>query len=93
MIIPAEKSQQIKSAQKEIDDVEKQYRKGVITPGERYNKIIDIWTHATDKISNVMLETLEANQGKDEYNPVHSWWIPVHVVTASRFVSSLVCVA
>ncbi len=70
MIIPDEKNQEIKAAQKEIDDVEKQYRKGVITPGERYNKIIDIWTHATDRISNVMLETLETNQGKDEYNPV-----------------------
>ncbi len=70
MIIPQEKGQEIKAAQKEIVDVEKQYRKGVITPGERYNKIIDIWTHATDKISNVMLKTLEHNQGKAEYNPV-----------------------
>jgi DNA-directed RNA polymerase subunit beta' len=50
--------------------VEKQYRKGVITPGERYNKIIDIWTHATDQIANVMLKTLENNHGKREYNPV-----------------------
>jgi len=70
MIIPDEKNQEIKAAHKQIEDIEKQYRKGVITPGERYNKIIDIWTHATDKISNVMLETLETNQGKDEYNPV-----------------------
>ena len=70
MIIPKEKSQEIKAAQKEIQSVEQQYRKGVITPGERYNKIIDIWTHATDKISNVMLQTLEENQGKDEFNPV-----------------------
>ena len=70
MIIPKEKDEEIKSAQKEIAEVEKQYRKGVITPGERYNKIVDIWTHATDKIANVMLKTLEQNQGKDEYNPV-----------------------
>ena len=70
MIIPPEKNQEIKTAEKKIDDVEKQYRKGVITPGERYNKIIDIWTNATDKISNVMLQTLEENQGKDEFNPV-----------------------
>ncbi len=70
MIIPKEKNEEIKSAQKEIDEVEKQYRKGVITPGERYNKIVDIWTHATDKIANVMLKTLEQNQGKHEYNPV-----------------------
>jgi len=70
MIIPPEKNQEIKAAEKKIDDVEKQYRKGVITPGERYNKVIDIWTNATDKISNVMLQTLEENQGKDEFNPV-----------------------
>ena len=93
MIIPAEKSQQIKSAQKEIDDVEKQYRKGVITPGERYNKIIDIWTHATDKISNVMLETLRPTRARTSTIPLRSWWILVHVVTASRCVSSPVCVA
>jgi DNA-directed RNA polymerase subunit beta' len=70
MIIPKEKVQEIESAQKQISEVEKQYRKGVITPGERYNKIIDIWTHCTDQIANVMLRTLEHNQGKREYNPV-----------------------
>jgi DNA-directed RNA polymerase subunit beta' len=70
MIIPKEKDQEIDAAQKQIREVEKQYRKGVITPGERYNKIIDIWTHCTDQIANVMLRTLESNQGKKEYNPV-----------------------
>src|SRR4051794_21345187 len=70
MIIPKEKVQEIESAQKQISEVEKQYRKGVITPGERYNKIIDIWTHCTDQIANVMLRTLDHNQGKREYNPV-----------------------
>ena len=70
MIIPKEKDQEIDAAQKQIKEVEKQYRKGVITPGERYNKIIDIWTHCTDQIANVMLKTLEFNQGKKEYNPV-----------------------
>ncbi len=70
MIIPKEKSQQIKDAQAKISEVEKQYRKGIITPGERYNKIVDIWTHATDQIAGVMLKTLEENQGKSEYNPV-----------------------
>src|SRR5690348_14277520 len=70
MIIPKEKDQEIDAAQKQIKEVEKQYRKGVITPGERYNKVIDIWTHCTDQIANVMLRTLETNQGKNEYNPV-----------------------
>ena len=71
MIIPKEKDQEIDDAQKQIKEVEKQYRKGVITPGERYNKIIDIWTHCTDQIANVMFKTLEHNQGKKEYNPVY----------------------
>jgi DNA-directed RNA polymerase subunit beta' len=70
MIIPKEKDQEIHTAQKQINEVEKQYRKGVITPGERYNKVIDIWTHCTDKIANVMLDTLKDNHGKLEYNPV-----------------------
>jgi DNA-directed RNA polymerase subunit beta' len=71
MIIPVEKDQEISSAQDQISEVENQYRRGVITPGERYNKIIDIWTHCTDQISNVMLRTLQANQNKDEFNPVY----------------------
>jgi DNA-directed RNA polymerase subunit beta' len=74
MIIPKEKTHEIEAAQKQISEVEKQYRKGVITPGERYNKVIDIWTHCTDQIANVMLKTLENNHGKAEYNPV---WLMV----------------
>jgi DNA-directed RNA polymerase subunit beta' len=71
MIIPKEKQQEIEGAQKQISEVEKQYRRGIITPGERYNKIIDIWTHCTDQIANVMFKTLENNQGKREFNPVY----------------------
>ncbi|HEV2173712.1 MAG TPA: DNA-directed RNA polymerase subunit beta'', partial [Nitrospira sp.] len=71
MIVPKERDEQIDAAQKQIKEVEKQYRKGVITLGERYNKIVDIWTHCTDQISSVMFRTLEQNQGKKEYNPVY----------------------
>jgi DNA-directed RNA polymerase subunit beta' len=71
MIVPKERDEQIEAAHKQIKEVEKQYRKGVITPGERYNKIVDIWTHCTDQISAVMFKTLEQNQGKKEYNPVY----------------------
>jgi DNA-directed RNA polymerase subunit beta' len=70
MIIPKEKNHEIDLAHKQINEVEKQYRKGIITPGERYNKIIDIWTHCTDQISSVMIKTLEKNQDKTEYNPI-----------------------
>ena len=71
MIVPKERDEQIEGAHKQIREVEKQYRKGIITSGERYNKIVDVWTHCTDQISGVMFKTLEQNQGKKEYNPVY----------------------
>jgi DNA-directed RNA polymerase subunit beta' len=70
MIIPKEKETELGNAYKSIKTVEQQYRKGIITDGERYNKIIDIWTHAGDEISNVMFRTLEHNEGRKELNPV-----------------------
>jgi DNA-directed RNA polymerase subunit beta' len=70
MIIPDEKSEEIERAQKDVAEVEKHYRRGVITDGERYNKIVDIWTHCTDQIQGVMLRTLERNRDKGEFNSV-----------------------
>src|SRR4051795_11053606 len=70
MIIPKEKQTELENAYKQIKTVEQQYRKGIITDGERYNKIIDIWTHAGDEISSVMFRTLEHNEGRKELNPV-----------------------
>ncbi len=76
MIIPAEKTRILERARQQIDEVHRQYTRGVITDGERYNKIIDIWTHATEEISNVMYSALDRNLregpagGPDEINPV-----------------------
>src|SRR5437588_5906517 len=71
MIIPKEKQVELEHAYKQIRQVEQQYRKGIITDGERYNKIIDIWTHAGDEISNVMFRTLKHNDGRKELNSVY----------------------
>ena len=71
MIIPDEKQVIVDQARDEIGDVESQYRKGIITDGERYNKIIDIWTHATEETSNVMFRALEFNNGRGDVNPVY----------------------
>lgn len=70
MIIPEDKPEIIKQARKRIEEVEAQYKKGIITPGERYNKIIDIWTSATDDISKSVFKELEANEGLEQVNPV-----------------------
>jgi DNA-directed RNA polymerase subunit beta' len=71
MIIPREKQLELDSAYKQIAQVEQQYRRGIITDGERYNKIIDIWTHAGEEIANVMFRTLEYNEGRKELNSLY----------------------
>ncbi len=74
MIIPEEKPAIIEAARRRIEEVENQYRKGIITPGERDNKVIDIWTGATDEIAKAVFKRLEAappkSRGRQEINPV-----------------------
>jgi len=70
MIIPKEKATLIESAQKQIAEVQKQYRRGIITDGERKNKVQDIWTHTGEEIANALFRTLEHNDGRPEANPV-----------------------
>jgi DNA-directed RNA polymerase subunit beta' len=70
MIIPKEKAPLIESAQKQISEVEKQYRRGIITDGERKNKVQDIWTHTGEEIANALFRTLEHNDGRPYANPV-----------------------
>jgi DNA-directed RNA polymerase subunit beta' len=70
MIIPKEKAVLIESAQKQITEVEKQSRRGIITDGERKNKVQDIWTHTGEEIANALFRTLEHNDGRREANPV-----------------------
>ena len=64
LVIPKEKVACINKAKQDVKNVEDQYRKGLITDGERYNKIIDIWTHATDRVSELIFEEL------DPFNPI-----------------------
>ena len=62
--IPVKKKEHIKNTMEEVARVEDQYKKGLITDGERYNKIIDLWTHTTDNISELIFEEL------DPFNPI-----------------------
>jgi DNA-directed RNA polymerase subunit beta' len=70
MIIPAEKKTLLEAAFKQVSEVEGQYRKGIITDGERKNKVQDIWTHTGEEIANALFRTLEFNEGRGEMNPV-----------------------
>ena len=60
MKIPVQKKELIGKAQKEVTEIERQYKKGIITDVERYNKVIDIWTHTTDNVANLLFDDLKA---------------------------------
>ncbi len=62
--IPTKKQQVIDRATEKVSKVDEQYRRGVITEGERYNNIIDIWTQATDEVADSVFAEL------DVFNPI-----------------------
>ncbi|MGQ0665675.1 MAG: DNA-directed RNA polymerase subunit beta', partial [Nitrospiraceae bacterium] len=73
MHIPSKKEDFIAKAQREVNEIEKQYSEGLITNGERYNKVIDIWAHVTEQVANEMMRELGAggDPGKAEsFNPI-----------------------
>ena len=59
VVVPTEKDEIINAALEEVEKVREQYSNGIITDGERYNKIIDIWTHATSSVSRAVQGALE----------------------------------
>ncbi len=69
MVIPPEKEVLVEKAQKEVEKILKQYERGVITNGERYNKVIDTWTRTTSEVGEVMFERLKKVQ--DGFNPIY----------------------
>ena len=64
MHIPTTKPALIRNAEQEVSEVKKQYEDGLITQGERYNKIIDIWANVTEKVAEEMMKELGAEDGK-----------------------------
>ena len=68
ILIPPEKQDIITDAQRRVDDIVSQHRKGIITNRERYNKVIDLWTQVTDQVRDRMFDHLARDdQG---FNPV-----------------------
>ncbi len=65
MIVPQEKQTILAKAQGEVEEIRKQYRAGVITDGERHNKVVDVWSETTEKVATVMYKAIEDN-GWDE---------------------------
>src|SRR5207245_366767 len=71
MHIPSSKEQLIAKAREDVNEVEQQYQDGVITNGERYNKVVDIWAHVTEVIADQMFKELEGGEQGGEFNPIY----------------------
>jgi DNA-directed RNA polymerase subunit beta' len=70
MHTPSSKARLIQDARHDVIEVEQQYLDGVITNGERYNKVVDIWAHVTEQIADEMFRELEAGEQGGEFNPI-----------------------
>ncbi|HKW98866.1 MAG TPA: DNA-directed RNA polymerase subunit beta' [Bryobacteraceae bacterium] len=72
MVVPSEKQALVKDAEREVVDVENQYQDGAITHGERYNKIIEIWSKVTERVSDEMFSAMEEDDRTGRYlNPIY----------------------
>jgi len=60
LIIPESKQRLINQTKKQIEDYEKQYGDGLITRGEKYNKVVDIWSKCTDTVANEMMKEISS---------------------------------
>jgi DNA-directed RNA polymerase subunit beta' len=70
MHVPSSKGVLIEQARKDVAEVEQQYQDGVITNGERYNKVVDIWAHVTEQIAEELFNEMEVRAEGGEFNPI-----------------------
>ncbi len=64
LIIPKTKEKLVNQTKKQIEEYEKQYQDGLITRGEKYNKVVDIWSKCTDSIANEMMKEISSAEKK-----------------------------
>ncbi len=76
--IPPGKGRILAETQKEIDKIEKAFQKGVITEGERYLKIVDLWTHAREKVGEDLMRVLH-----DDFNDETGYVNPIYCMVTS----------
>jgi DNA-directed RNA polymerase subunit beta' len=79
MVTPAEKGEILRRSESEVKSIQKQYASGLLTDGERYNKVVDIWSRTSESVAKSMMEQLGSEQvvdaeGKevkqDSFNPI-----------------------
>ncbi len=81
MVIPAKKSDLVEETQQLVKDYEQQYNEGLITQGEKYNKVVDAWAKCTDRVADEMMKKISSVQVDDEsgrQKPINSIYMMSH---------------
>ncbi|MDF3055135.1 MAG: rpoC [Gammaproteobacteria bacterium] len=66
LLIPATKENVITEAEEEVKEIQGQFSSGLLTQGERYNKVVDIWSHASDQVAKAMMEEISTEEVKNK---------------------------
>jgi DNA-directed RNA polymerase subunit beta' len=70
MKIPLNKEDLVEQAEKDVMEVEQQYNDGLITSGEKYNKVVDIWSKVTEEVANEMMDEIKVDYFRDKDNKI-----------------------
>ena len=65
IVIPDQKTRLVAAADREVKEIQEQYASGLVTNGERYNKVVDIWSRANDQVAKAMMEKLGSEEATD----------------------------
>ncbi len=71
IIIPEQKTRLVAAADTEVKEIQDQYSSGLVTNGERYNKVVDIWSRANDQVAKAMMEKLGSEEAVDSKGVKH----------------------
>jgi DNA-directed RNA polymerase subunit beta' len=72
LIIPAAKEKLVATAQEKVKEYEQQYLDGLITQGEKYNKVVDVWSSCTERVADEMMKVIKAMKPGE---PINSVWM------------------
>ncbi len=65
MVVPQQKTKILATAEREVKEIQEQYSSGLVTNGERYNKVVDIWSRTNDQVAKAMMEKLGTDEVTD----------------------------
>jgi DNA-directed RNA polymerase subunit beta' len=71
IVIPEQKTKLVAAADREVKEIQEQYSSGLVTNGERYNKVVDIWSRANDQVAKAMMEKLGTEEATDTKGVQH----------------------